>query len=89
MYYVYLLKSLKNKKKYVGYTSKSPQLRTKEHNAGSNQYTKGNRPFELVHCEEYDTEDFAIKRERFLKSGNGRMVLNRILNKSCACNSVG
>ena len=65
MYYVYVLRSLKNAKRYIGYTSKSPQLRMKEHNAGSNQYTKGNRPFELIHYEECDNEDFAIKRERF------------------------
>lgn len=89
MYYVYVLKSLKNKKRYVGYTSKNPQLRTKEHNAGLNQYTKGNRPFELMHSEEYDNEDFAIKRERFLKSGNGRRVLNRILDESRPRSSVG
>ena len=89
MHYVYVLKSLKNKKRYVGYTNKSPQLRTKEHNAGSNQYTKGNRPYELIHYEEYDNKDFATKRVSFLKSGNGRSVLNRILNKSCACSSVG
>ena len=66
MYYIYVLKSLKNKKRYVGYTSKTPQLRTKEHTSGSNQYTKVNRPFVLIHSEKYDSEDFAIKRERFL-----------------------
>jgi len=81
MYYVYVLKSLKNNKRYIGHTGKNPQLRTKEHNAGSNQYTKGNRPYELVYSERHGSEDFAIKREKFLKSGAGRRVLNRILNK--------
>lgn len=35
MYYVYVLKSLKNNKKYIGSTSKSPKERLKEHNNGS------------------------------------------------------
>lgn len=82
MYCVYILRSLKNNKKYVGYTSKTPQERMEEHNSGTNQFTKGNRPYQLIHHEFYDDEDFAKKREQFLKSGNGRKVLDRILNKS-------
>ncbi len=89
MYYVYVLRSLRNKKRYIGYTNKPPQLRMKEHNAGSNQYTKANRPFELIHYEAYESENFAMKRERFLKTGNGRRVLERILDKLGPCSSVG
>ena len=81
MYYVYILRSLKNSKRYIGYTSKNPQERTREHNAGTNQFTKGNRPYELVYHELYKDQDFAKKRERFLKSGNGRKVLDRILKE--------
>ena len=79
MYCVYVLKSLRNNKRYIGYTSKTPQKRMEEHNSGTNQFTKGNRPYELIHYEFHESEDFAKKRERFLKSGNGRRVLDRIL----------
>ena len=89
MYYVYVLKSLKNSKKYVGYTSKIPLYRLEEHNAGTNKYTKGNRPYELMYYEQYDNEEFTKKRERFLKSGTGCRVLNRILDNICPCSSVG
>ncbi len=81
MHYVYVLRSKKNGKKYVGLTGKSPEERLEEHNNGSNQYTKGNRPFELVYFEECNDKEFALKREKFLKSGNGRSVLKRKLEK--------
>ena len=80
MYYVYVLKSLKNAKKYIGYTSKNPQIRMEEHNNGSNQYTKRNRPFELIYFEDYSDQASARKRELFLKSGHGRSFLKRALN---------
>ena len=89
MYYVYVLKSLKNNKKYVGYTRKIPSLRLEEHNKGSNKYTKGNRPYVMIYYEEHNNEEFAKRREKFLKSGVGRRVLNKILANLCACSSVG
>ncbi|HLF17284.1 MAG TPA: GIY-YIG nuclease family protein [Candidatus Omnitrophota bacterium] len=89
MFYVYILKSLKNGKKYVGYTSKLPLNRLREHNDGSNKYTKGHRPYELIYEEQFDSETKAKRREKFLKTGNGRSVLNRILNNLCAHSSIG
>ncbi len=89
MFYVYVLKSLKNGKKYVGYTSKPPLNRLKEHNNGSNKYTKGNRPYELIYEEPFDCEMDAKRREKFFKTGNGRNVLNRILSSTSACSSAG
>ncbi len=79
MFCVYVLKSLKTQKRYVGYTGKAPQERMSEHNSGTNKFTKGNRPYELIYYKFYESKDFAEKRERFLKSGNGRRILNRIL----------
>ena len=82
MFNVYVLKSLKNDKKYIGYTSKSPFNRLIEHNNGSNKYTKGNRPYELIYEEPFDSEMNAKRREKFFKTGNGRNVLNRILSNN-------
>ena len=76
MYKVYVLKSLKNGKRYVGYTEKDVQLRLDEHNSGTNKWTRINRPFKLVYYEEYNNKTEAIKRENFLKSGQGRKFLD-------------
>src|SRR6185436_1785836 len=72
MFFVYVLKSLRNGKKYIGYTSKDPKYRLIEHNNGSNKYTNQNKPFELLYQETLADKTSAIKREKLLKSGQGR-----------------
>jgi len=79
MYYIYVLKSLKNNKKYTGFTQKDPKIRLKEHNNGTNSYTRQNRPFELVYFETFIEEEKARIRERFLKTGQGRRFLDKII----------
>ena len=81
MYYIYVLRSLKNNKRYVGYTSKDPKIRLHEHNTGSNIFTSRNSPYLLIHSEALETKTDAIKREKYLKSGNGRKFLDQINNK--------
>ena len=76
MFHVYVLKSIKNNKRYVGQTSKDVLARLSEHNSGCNKWTRENKPFELKHSETYDTRTEAIKREHFLKSGQGRRWLD-------------
>ena len=78
MYIVYVLKSKRNNKRYVGYTSKNINERLEEHNSGSNQFTRQNKPFTILHTEKYENKREAIKRERFLKSGQGRKFLDGI-----------
>ncbi|HOK57228.1 MAG TPA: GIY-YIG nuclease family protein [bacterium] len=82
MYYVYVIKSFKNSRRYVGFTSKNPVERLKEHNRGSNKWSRQNRPFELIYYEEFTEKEKARKRERFLKSGKGREFLNKIIKNS-------
>ena len=65
MFTVYVLKSLRNSKRYVGYTSKNASARLKEHNHGTNKFTKQNGPFELCRQELYSIKTEAIKRENF------------------------
>ncbi|MBI2674045.1 MAG: GIY-YIG nuclease family protein [Candidatus Zambryskibacteria bacterium] len=79
MAFIYVLKSLKNGKRYVGSTNGAPEERLIKHNYGSNKFTKGNRPFELIYKEEYDNMTKARKRENFLKSGVGRKYLDEHL----------
>ena len=79
MFWVYVLRSLKTRKRYVGYTSKDPVLRLSEHNAGMTKSTSKQRPFELIHREFFEQKTEVIKRERFLKSGQGRKFLDQII----------
>jgi predicted GIY-YIG superfamily endonuclease len=81
MYHVYVLKSLKNGKRYVGYTSKDPDVRFVEHVSGTNAWTRQNRPLALVYSEKFENVSDARLRERFLKCGQGRKFLDGILNK--------
>ena len=79
MFTVYVLKSLRNNKRYVGFTSKTAEQRLDDHHRNRNQWTKNNKPFIVVKTEQYETKTEAIKREKFLKSGQGRKYLDDIL----------
>lgn len=81
MFTVYVLRSLKNKKRYVGYTSKESLERLHDHNTGSNKWTRANGPFVLIHSEEYADRKSAMQREKFLKSGQGRKWLDENVKK--------
>ena len=78
MYYVYVLKSIKYLNRYIG-SAEDIGKRLEEHNRGRCRYTKGRRPWELVYKEEFKTRVEVMKREKFLKSGQGRKFLDEIL----------
>lgn len=76
MYYLYVLKSEKNQRKYIGSTD-DLKRRLKEHNLGQGgKYTKDNRPFVLIYYEAYIDKKDAQEAERFYKTGYGKEVLN-------------
>jgi len=79
MHFVYFLKSIKNGKYYIGVTEKTPRQRLDEHNSGLNQWTSQNGPFRLVYFEEYICKGDAYKREKFYKSGFGRLIKDAII----------
>ena len=82
MYYVYLLKSLKdNKKSYVGFTHRNPLDRLEEHNLGLTFSTKSNKPWKLVYYEKFFCQTCAEEREKFLKSGFGYRLRKLLLDK--------
>ncbi|OGW85435.1 MAG: hypothetical protein A3C35_01050 [Omnitrophica bacterium RIFCSPHIGHO2_02_FULL_46_11] len=80
MYYVYVLKSLKTNRYYIGST-KDIDRRLKEHQSGFSRYTKSRGPWELIYKEEKVTLNEAEKREQFFKTGDGRRVLKKILGQ--------
>jgi len=79
MAFVYVLRSLKNNKRYVGFTEKSPEKKLAEHNSGATRWTRHNGPFVLPRAEQFSESTEARKRERFLKSGKGRQWLDQIM----------
>lgn len=80
MYYVYVLKSLKNGKLYKGFTS-DLKRRIKEHNSRQATFTKNNGPWKLTYYEAFVSEKSARKEEKFLKSGKGKERLKYILQE--------
>ncbi|OGH48046.1 MAG: excinuclease ABC subunit C [Candidatus Levybacteria bacterium RIFCSPLOWO2_01_FULL_39_10] len=80
MFYVYVLKSIKDGKFYTGYTD-NLEKRLKKHNAGEVISTKARRPFEIVYFEGCRNKSDALHREIYLKTSWGkRYMKNRIRN---------
>ena len=66
MYFLYILKSLKDLGYYIGITN-NLEVRLKEHNFGKTKSLKSRLPFVIVYNEEYKTKTDARKREIELK----------------------
>jgi putative endonuclease len=84
-YWVYILQNEETGKLYKGQTSNLDK-RIERHNtdeSGSMRYThKQKGPWRLIYSEMYPTRAEAMKRERFLKSGQGReWIRENITNK--------
>lgn len=73
---VYVLRSRKNGKRYVGYTGKTVEERLMDHHSGSNKWSRDNGPFEIIHREACGSKTEALRREHYLKSGQGRKWLD-------------
>ncbi len=80
IYYVYALWSEKFDKIYVGF-SEAPDTRLKAHNSGKSRSTKPYRPWFRFYLENFETRSIALKREKYLKSGWGRRILKKELEK--------
>lgn len=73
MFYIYIL-LLSNKHLYTGYTS-DLKRRIKQHQNGDVKSTKYKRPLRLIHYESYIKKSDAKRRERFLKTTEGKHLL--------------
>ena len=78
MSYVYIL-LLKNNNLYTGFTNDLRE-RYKQHQRGGVESTKYLRPLKLVHYEVYLLEEDARRREKFLKTSDGKLFLRRQLS---------
>jgi putative endonuclease len=76
MEFVYVLRSEKDGKLYIGLTNDVIR-RLEEHNAGRVTSTKGRRPMKMVRLEKFLDRKKAAEREKCLKTGQGREFLKR------------
>lgn len=74
MQYVYILKSKKDGKNYVGYT-KNLKLRFEQHQKGLVVATKDRRPLILIYYEACISQQDATHREKYLKTAYGKRYI--------------
>ncbi|PXX99101.1 hypothetical protein DF185_14585 [Marinifilum breve] len=85
-YFVYILRSKRTERYYIGYTA-DITCRLEKHNAGSTTSTRSGRPWELVYYEEFHEKKQAILREKEIKKKKSRVYIEALIN-SCS-SSVG
>ncbi len=79
MHYVYILQSINDQNRvYVGCTS-NLKKRLTTHNAGSSPHTAKYRPWELPVYVGFANKASAVAFEKYLKSGSGRVFVDRRL----------
>ncbi len=78
-YFVYVLQSLNDNQWYTGYTI-DLEKRVKLHEAGLVESTKHRRPFNLIYFEGCLNQKDATRREKYLKSGNGKIYIRSRLS---------
>ena len=67
MFFVYVLRSAKTGRFYTGHTADVAH-RLGQHNEGITKSTRHERPWKLVHQEEFTTRAEATRRERYWKT---------------------
>ena len=78
MYFVYILRSLKSRRYYIG-SSVDVNKRIVMHNHGSTRSTKPYRPWIVIYTEIFPTKSAAEKHEWFLKHPPGYLEKKRII----------
>jgi len=76
MWYVYILRSVRDNKLYVGSTN-SIRRRLGEHNSGKVDSTKSRRPFILEAYIAVKDQVKAIELEQYFKTGSGKALLQK------------
>jgi putative endonuclease len=79
-HYVYVLFSKKDDEFYIGYT-RDLKRRFNEHNAKKNFSTKGRFPLLLIYIEACINEEDSKRREKYLKTTQGRRFLKLRLRR--------
>jgi putative endonuclease len=77
MFYVYVLRSEKTGRRYIG-SCEDIDDRLRRHNAGESKATSHGIPWILIHVEQFVTRSAAMSRERYYKTGRGRDELDHL-----------
>ncbi len=85
---VYVLQTAATGRRYVGITA-NLRRRMAEHNSGQCSSTRNDVPWRLIYREDCADHAQAREREKFLKSGQGREYLRKILARKLAPASSG
>ena len=80
MYYVYIIESLLRNELYIGFTN-DLRRRLDEHNSGSSIATKRYIPWKLIYYEACLDKKDATRREKYMKTSQGRRLLKRRLKE--------
>ena len=81
MFYVYVIKSDRNSRLYIGRTD-DLKRRITEHKKGKVWTTKRMLPIKLMFYECFSNKENAIRRERYLKTTKGKSTLKLMLRDS-------
>ena len=82
-YCVYVLQSEKDLLLYHGFT-RNIRKRLIDHNKGGTKSTSTRRPLKLVFCEFYISKKDAQRREKYLKTTQGKRMLRLMLRDTLA-----
>ena len=77
-FWVYVLESLKDRKRYIGFTT-NLKVRLRTHLQGKSFATKSRLPMKLIYAEVCTNEEDARRREEYLKTTRGRRFLAKRL----------
>ncbi len=80
MFYVYILRSIKDGFWYTGFTY-DLRKRLSQHNMQKGGWTKNHGPYDLIYYEACLNENDAKARELYLKSGMGKRYLRNRLKR--------
>jgi putative endonuclease len=86
MFFVYILRSERDKQLYTGFTT-SIEQRLHEHNAGKVPSTKNRVPLQMIFFEAYCNKDDALRREKYFKTTAGKRGLKLMLRTTLEENS--
>ena len=77
MFHVYVLKSQKTGRRYIG-SCENLDERVRRHNLGHSKATRHGIPWTLIHSEKFCSRPEASKKERYYKTGRGRDELDQL-----------
>ncbi|HNX68404.1 MAG TPA: GIY-YIG nuclease family protein [Candidatus Omnitrophota bacterium] len=78
MWYVYILRSERTGRYYVGHTE-DLHARLNQHNAGKTRSLKAHLPLKIIYSEELSSKQEAYRRERQIKSYKGGEAFRRLI----------